>query len=199
MSEFLAAIAGGILSLIGTIFMMRWQFKHEDDIRNKDYDNEIISMIDLVTYKAAKIRNTEFTYKNANYNQPFTTDRFAETKHYFKLLDDQLQELILKVSHHSDNPHDKIQKLLQHYEPVEKQFNTLTIAFEIYTNNFEHTDRNAIVYSKRKLDENIGNFIENISRFAGTEYHHSVYQPALNPLVNKADAITLNNGNYNKK
>ena len=58
MSEFLAAIAGGILSLVGTIFMMKWQFKHEDDIRNKDYDNEIISMIDLVTYKAAKVRNT---------------------------------------------------------------------------------------------------------------------------------------------
>lgn len=70
MSEFLAAIAGGILSLVGTIFMMKWQFKREDDIRNKDYDNEIISMIDLVTYKAAKVRNIEFTYKNANYNQP---------------------------------------------------------------------------------------------------------------------------------
>ncbi|CAM3115371.1 type I secretion system protein [Staphylococcus argensis] len=193
MSEFLAAIAGGILSLVGTIFMMKWQFKREDDIRNKDYDNEIISMIDLVTYKAAKVRNTEFTYQMANYNHSFTSDNFAKLERYFKLLDDQLQELILKVSHHSDNPQDKIQKLLQYYEPVEKQFSALTVAFEIYSNNFDSTNRNIIVNSKRLLDQRIEEFIGNISQFARKVYCHSVYQPSLNPLVNKADAITKNN------
>lgn len=47
MSEFLAAIVGGIFALIGTFWGIKYQITKEKEEKREDYKNDILSMIDL--------------------------------------------------------------------------------------------------------------------------------------------------------
>ncbi|RIN08778.1 type I secretion system protein, partial [Staphylococcus warneri] len=52
MAEFIAAIIGGILSLIGTFSAIFLQFKNQKKEKDEEYHNDLVSMIDIITYKA---------------------------------------------------------------------------------------------------------------------------------------------------
>ncbi|PTJ73582.1 type I secretion system protein, partial [Staphylococcus kloosii] len=69
MSEFISALAGGLIALIGV-----WlQFRKEDRDKRIDYENDIKSMIDLIVYKVARIRNTELDEKRVLKSRDYTS------------------------------------------------------------------------------------------------------------------------------
>lgn len=194
MSEFLAAIVGGFFTLGGTFLALWFQFKKEDREKMKDYRNDLVSSLDIVTYKASKVRNNYLDFIISNYNKEQTFEIYQDIENDFKSLDNQIQNLILLMSHHSDNSNSAIQQFLTYYEPVENQFNKFKVAFKIYSQQCDEVqfDKNWITYSKRKLDFNIGEFANRIKSFAKNEYNHILYEPSLNELVNKNDAIKKN-------
>ena len=65
MSEFLAAIVGGIFALIGTFWGIKYQITKEKEEKREDYKNDILSMIDLTAYKASKISKIHLSETNA--------------------------------------------------------------------------------------------------------------------------------------
>lgn len=154
MAEFVAALIGGVLSLIGTFTAIWLQFKKQDREKHEEYHNDLVSMIDIVTYKASKVRNNELNYRNSNYSKENTCEIYLDIEQDFKSLDHQIQELITMMSHHINHSNVAIQELLSHYEPLEKQFNKFKIAYKIYNQKFEKAefDKNKITSSKRKLD-----------------------------------------------
>ncbi|ERF48396.1 hypothetical protein AB6E71_00975 [Staphylococcus arlettae] len=83
MTEFIAALAGGCIALLGV-----WlQFKREDKEKMQDYENDLVSMIDLIVYKAARIRNIRLNQNTAFLNKERTTEIFEEIQDAFNSLD----------------------------------------------------------------------------------------------------------------
>ena len=90
MTEFIAALAGGCIALLGV-----WlQFKREDKEKMQDYENDLVSMIDLIVYKAARIRNIRLNQNTAFLNKERTTEIFEEIQDAFNSLDSQIQDFI---------------------------------------------------------------------------------------------------------
>ncbi|MFU0802023.1 type I secretion system protein, partial [Staphylococcus warneri] len=168
MAEFIAAIIGGILSLIGTFSAIFLQFKNQKKEKDEEYHNDLVSMIDIITYKAAKVRNNELNFKNANYSKENTIEIYTDIEQDFKSLDYQIQDLITMMSHHIDRSNTAIQELLSYYEPFERQFNKFKVAYKIYNQRYEDEafDKNAIAFSKIKLDQSIEKFVNNMKKFA---------------------------------
>lgn len=194
MTEFISTLIGGVLSLIGTFSAIFLQFKKQDKDKREEHSNDLVSMIDIVTYKAAKIRNNELNFKTSNYSKENTCEIYSDIEHDFHSLDQQIQELITMMSHHIDNSNAAIQKLLNHYEPLEKRFNKFKIAYKIYNQRYESIefDKNVITFSKRKLDYVVEEFVNNMKQFAKSLYNHDVYEPTLNQIIPKEEAISNN-------
>ncbi|NJH64416.1 type I secretion system protein [Staphylococcus agnetis] len=188
--DFFSTIFGGILTLIGTLLAVYMQFMKQDKERDKEYQNDLVSMIDIVTYKSAKVRNNELNFNHSSLSKEDTGDIYIDIERDFHSLDQQIQELILMMSHHIDDSNEAIQKFLSYYEPVEEQFNKFKISYKIYKQQCDEVgfNTNAITFSKRKLDIAIENFINGIRGLAQEYYHHNVYEPRLNELVKKQDA-----------
>ncbi|MFQ3800808.1 type I secretion system protein [Staphylococcus equorum] len=194
MVEFISALIGGSLSLIGTFTAIWLQFKKQDREKYEEHQNDLVSMIDIVTYKAAKVRNNELNFKNSNYSKENTCEIYFDIEQDFKSLDQQIQELITMMSHHIDNSNAAIQELLSHYEPLEKRFNKFKVAYKIYNQRYETVDfdKNAIAFSKRKLDYTVGEFVNNMKQFAKRLYNHDVYEPSLIKIIPREEAINNN-------
>jgi hypothetical protein len=164
MSEFISALAGGLIALIGV-----WlQFRKEDRDKRIDYENDIKSMIDLIVYKVARIRNTELDEKRVLKSRDYTSEIFFEIESDFKNLNDQLQTLIMKLSHHDDNSSYLLQDLLRRFAPLEIQFKNFKVTYKIYDNNFEEKKKEltSIIGSKVKLDKEVREFILKMNNFA---------------------------------
>lgn len=195
LSEFLAAIVGGIFTLAGTFIALWFQFRKDDKDKRKDYHNDQVSSLDVTAYKAAKVRNNYLNFETSNFNKENTMEIYQDIETDFKSLDTHVQNLISLMSHHSDQSNTIIQKLLGSYEPVENQYNKLKVAYKIYHHQYNTPDfdKNGITFSKRKLDIEIDQFIDKLEAFAKTEYaNHQLYKPTLNPTVDKSDAIYRN-------
>ena len=67
LSEFLAAIVGGIFTLAGTFIALWFQFRKEDKDKSKDYHNDQVSSLDVTAYKAAKVRNNYLNFETSNF------------------------------------------------------------------------------------------------------------------------------------
>lgn len=197
MSEFIAALVGGILALIGTFSAVWLQFKKQVKDKEREYNNDLVSMIDILTYKSSKVRNNRLDFKNANYSKENTMEIYYDVEQDFRSLDQLMQEVITMMSHHIDDSNASIQELLGFYEPVESRFNKFRIAYKIYNQNYNLADfdKNAIAFSIRKLDEALGEFVNNIREFAKNTYNHKVYEPSLNGLIPKSEAIYKNKNN----
>ncbi|RIN00443.1 type I secretion system protein [Staphylococcus warneri] len=193
MAEFIAAIIGGILSLIGTFSAIFLQFKNQKKEKDEEYHNDLVSMIDIITYKAAKVRNNELNFKNANYSKENTIEIYTDIEQDYKSLDYQIQDLITMMSHHIDRSNTAIQELLSYYEPFERQFNKFKVAYKIYNQRYEDEafDKNAIAFSKIKLDQRIEKFVNNMKKFDKENYNHEIYEPNLNKIIDKNEAINV--------
>lgn len=159
MTEFIAALAGGCIALLGV-----WlQFKREDKEKMQDYENDLVSMIDLIVYKAARIRNIRLNQNTAFLNKERTTEIFEEIQDAFNSLDSQIQDF------------------LKRYEPFEGHFNTFKIAFNIYEDCYgdEKHDTANIVRSKITLDKKVYEFINKLENFAVSRYNHKIFEPNL--------------------
>lgn len=177
MTEFIAALAGGCIALLGV-----WlQFKREDKEKMQDYENDLVSMIDLIVYKAARIRNIRLNQNTAFLNKERTTEIFEEIQDAFNSLDSQIQDFILTTSHHSNRSNETIQDFLKRYEPFEGHFNTFKIAFNIYEDCYgdEKHDTANIVRSKITLDKKVYEFINKLENFAVSRYNHKIFEPNL--------------------
>ncbi|AVQ35066.1 type I secretion system protein [Staphylococcus kloosii] len=175
MSEFISALAGGLIALIGV-----WlQFRKEDRDKRIDYENDIKSMIDLIVYKVARIRNTELDEKRVLKSRDYTSEIFFEIESDFKNLNDQLQTLIMKLSHHDDNSSYLLQDLLRRFAPLEIQFKNFKVTYKIYDNNFEEKKKEltSIIGSKVKLDKEVREFILKMNNFARKNYNHKILEP----------------------
>lgn len=190
MSELIAALVGAVLALIGTIIGIKMQFKKQDEDREKEYHNDLVSMIDIMVFKASKVRNNQLDFNNANLSKEDTINIYQEIEGDYLALDQQLQTLIVMMSHHSDKSNSDIQKLLSSYQPLEYRYNKFKVAHKIYRQQFDEKDfdKNAIAFSKRKFDEAVHRFIYNIKDFSKERYNHDIYEPKLNALVDKEDA-----------
>ncbi|MCD8918934.1 type I secretion system protein [Staphylococcus gallinarum] len=193
MSEFIAALIGGIFSLIGTFSAIFIQFRKEDKEKSKEYQNDLVSMIDIITYKAAKVRNNELNFNHSFNSKLDTGEIYIDIERDAQSLDHQIQDLITMMSHHIENSNGAIQELLGYYEQVEQQFNKFKIAYKIYNQHYEDEgfDTNAITFSKRKLDIAVGEFINNLGKLAKKLYEHEVYKPNLNSIINREKAIKI--------
>lgn len=191
--DFLSALSGGILTLLGTILAVYLQFQKQDKEKDKEYHNDLVSMIDIVTYKSAKVRNNELNFKHSSLSKEDTGEIYLDIERDFQSLDNQIQDLIIMMSHHIDHSNEAIQKFLSYYEPVEKQFNKFKISYKIYKQQCgdEGFNTNAVTFSKRKLDVELESFIKDIRNLAQTYYQHHVYEPRLNPLVPKEGAAII--------
>lgn len=177
MTEFIAALAGGCIALLGV-----WlQFEREDKEKMQDYENDLVSMIDLIVYKAARIRNIRLNQNTAFLNKERTTEIFEEIQDAFNSLDSQIQDFILTTSHHSNRSNETIQDFLKRYEPFEGHFNTFKIAFNIYEDCYgdEKHDTANIVRSKITLDKKVYEFINKLENFAVSRYNHKIFEPNL--------------------
>lgn len=177
MSEFISALAGGLIALIGV-----WlQFRKEDRDKRIDYENDIKSMIDLIVYKVARIRNTKLDQNTAVLNKTYTTEIFYDIEQDFKSLDNQVQDLINNMSHYDNDSNKSIQDLLQRFEPLEQQFNKFKVSYKIYADNFETNkcDKTNIVKSKINLDKEVYVFTEKMRNFARNNYNHTIFEPKL--------------------
>jgi hypothetical protein len=175
MSEFISALAGGFIALIGV-----WlQFRKEDRDKRIDYENDIKSMIDLIVYKVARIRNTELDEKRVLKSRDYTSEIFFEIENDFKNLNDQLQTLIMKLSHHDDNSSYLLQDLLRRFDPLEIQFKNFKVTYKIYNNNFDEKKNElpSIIGSKVKLDKEVRDFILKMNNFARKNYNHKILDP----------------------
>lgn len=175
MSEFISALAGGLIALIGV-----WlQFRKEDRDKRIDYENDIKSMIDLIVYKVARIRNTELDEKRVLKSRDYTSEIFFEIESDFKNLNDQLHTLIMKLSHHDDNSSYLLQDLLRRFAPLEIQFKNFKVTYKIYDNNFEEKKKEltSIIGSKVKLDKEVREFILKMNNFARKNYNHKILEP----------------------
>ena len=119
LSEFLAAIVGGIFTLAGTFIALWFQFRKDDKDKRKDYHNDQVSSLDVTAYKAAKVRNNYLNFETSNFSKENTMEIYQDIETDFKSLDTHVQNLISLMSHHSDQSNTIIQKLLGSYEPVE--------------------------------------------------------------------------------
>ncbi|RIN40120.1 type I secretion system protein, partial [Staphylococcus simulans] len=72
MSELVAALVGAVLAMIGTIIGIKMQFKKQDEDRDKEYRNDLVSMIDIMVFKASKVRNNALDFNNANLSKENT-------------------------------------------------------------------------------------------------------------------------------
>lgn len=177
MSEFISALAGGLIALIGV-----WlQFRKEDRDKRIDYENDIKSMIDLIVYKVARIRNTKLDEDTAFLNKKFTTEIYYNIEQDFKSLDEQVQDLITNMSHHTNESNELIQDMLKRFEPLEIQFNKFKVAFKIYDEIYEgkKDKRTSIVGSKINLDKEVYEFTQKMRNFARKNYNHKIFEPKL--------------------
>lgn len=177
MSEFISALAGGLIALIGV-----WlQFRKEDRDKRIDYENDIKSMIDLIVYKVARIRNTKLDQNTAFLNKAYTSEIYYDIEQDFKSLDKQMQDLITNMSHFDNESNKSIQDLLQRFEPLEQRFNKFKVAYKIYEDNFEDAtfDKTIIVKSKVNLDKEVYVFTEKMRNFARNNYNHTIFEPKL--------------------
>lgn len=177
MTEFIAALAGGCIALLGV-----WlQFKREDKEKMQDYENDLVSMIDLIVYKVARIRNIKLNQNTAFLNKQRTTEIFEEIQDAFHSLDRQIQDFILTTSHHSNSSNETIQDFLRRYEPFEGHFNTFKIAYNIYVDCYgdEKHDTANIVRSKITLDKEVYEFINKLKNFANKRYNHKIFESNL--------------------
>ena len=152
LSEFLAAIVGGIFTLAGTFIALWFQFRKEDKDKSKDYHNDQVSSLDVTAYKAAKVRNNYLNFETSNFSKENTMEIYQDIETDFKSLDTHVQNLISLMSHHSDQSNTIIQKLLGSYEPVENQYNKLKVAYKIYhhqynTPDFDKNDITCLLYT----------------------------------------------------
>ena len=195
MIGFFSAILGGVLTFIGTLLAVYMQFKKHDKERDKEYQNDLVSMIDIVTYKSAKVRNNELNFNHSARSKEDTGEIYVDIERDFHSLDHQIQDLILMMSHHIDNSNAVIQKFLGYYEPVEKQFNKFKISYKIYKQQCDEEgfNTNAVTFSKRKLDIALETFITDMRSLALEHYNHKVYEPRLNQLVSKEEAVKIQN------
>ena len=147
----------------------------------QDYENDLVSMIDLIVYKAARIRNIRLNQNTAFLNKERTTEIFEEIQDAFNSLDSQIQDFILTTSHHSNRSNETIQDFLKRYEPFEGHFNTFKIAFNIYEDCYgdEKHDTANIVRSKITLDKKVYEFINKLENFAVSRYNHKIFEPNL--------------------
>lgn len=187
MSELVAALVGAVLAMIGTIIGIKMQFKKQDEDRDKEYRNDLVSMIDIMVFKASKVRNNALDFNNANLSKENTLGIYSDIEKDYLSLDQQLQSLIIMMSHHIDQSNVEIQSILSSYQPLEVLFNKFKVSQRIYRQRFdeEDFDRNAIAFSKRKLDKAISTFINDIKVFSKERYNHDIYKPKLNELINK--------------
>ena len=72
LSEFLAAIVGGIFTLAGTFIALWFQFRKDDKDKRKDYHNDQVSSLDVTAYKAAKVRNNYLNFETSNFSKELT-------------------------------------------------------------------------------------------------------------------------------
>ncbi|PTI97785.1 type I secretion system protein [Staphylococcus simulans] len=190
MSELVAALVGAVLAMIGTIIGIKMQFKKQDEDRDKEYRNDLVSMIDIMVFKASKVRNNALDFNNANLSKENTLGIYSDIEKDYLSLDQQLQSLIIMMSHHIDQSNVEIQSILSSYQPLEELFNKFKVSQRIYRQRFdeEDFDRNAIAFSKRKFDKAISTFINDIKVFSKERYNHDIYKPKLNELINKNEA-----------
>ncbi|SUM42772.1 Uncharacterised protein [Staphylococcus petrasii] len=181
MSEFLAAIVGGIFALVGTFLGIRYQIAKQKEEKREDYKNDILSMIDLTAYKASKISKVNLAENTAKYNKHQTLEHCEDIEHYFEKLDDQIQELLGTMSHHEEDSNQPIRDLLNCYESLENYISKFSIAARIYDDNYEKHDfdRTIIVKTKDRLDRNVANFINDLRGFAENNFKHTMYEPKL--------------------
>lgn len=202
MSELFAALIGGIISLLATIYAIRAEFRNSEKVKQEDYRNDIVSMIDVVIHNAAKVRNNELNYTNACYNKEFTQEIYSEIVKDFLSLDELIQETIMKMSHHIKDSNKEIKEMLVCFEPVETQFKKFKVSNKIYTQKFEKKyddkfTRNLIASSKGKLDETIGKFINDLTIYAKNTQRHEAYKPKLNDIMPKENALKIDSkGEY---
>ncbi|EHJ09151.1 hypothetical protein [Staphylococcus simiae] len=191
MSEFIAAIIGGIMSFLATLWATKKQFSQQQRIRENDARNDIVSMIDIVIYKTAKVRNNELHFKTANFNKADTCDIVSDILRDYESLNHQVQDLIIRMSNFKDNSNAQIQEFLNYYDDLEMPYNKLKIAYRIYQQQYDNNqyDNNAIAFSKRKLDYAIGTFINNLKKFSLQHFEHQIFEPSLNPILSKDEAI----------
>lgn len=166
------------------------QFKKQDEDRDKEYRNDLVSMIDIMVFKASKVRNNALDFNNANLSKENTLGIYSDIEKDYLSLDQQLQSLIIMMSHHIDQSNVEIQSILSSYQPLEELFNKFKVSQRIYRQRFdeEDFDRNAIAFSKRKFDKAISTFINDIKVFSKERYNHDIYKPKLNELINKNEA-----------
>ena len=181
LSEFLAAIVGGVFALIGTFLGIKYQFTKQQAEKKEDYKNDIMSMIDLTAYKASKICKVDLGEKGAKYNKQQTLEYCEDITQLFNKLDHQIQELLGTMSYHEEEANAPIRALLNCYETLESYISKFSIAARIYGDYFEKSDfdRTIIVKTKDKLDKNISHFINDLRQFSKHHFNHEMYEPTL--------------------
>lgn len=190
MIELTSALIGAIATCAITLYGIHLQFKKQNEEREQDYKNDIVSMLDIMVFKAAKVRNNTLTFNNSNLNKSHTDTIAHEVIDDFTSLDQQLQELIVMMSHHLDDSNNSIQTLLKKYEPLELSFNKFKVAHRIYMQRYEEAafEKNTIVFSKRLLDIEVGNFIDQVITLGNDGFNHRVFSPKLTDIISKKHA-----------
>ncbi|MCG3402140.1 type I secretion system protein [Staphylococcus massiliensis] len=196
--EINGAIVGGLIALIATFIMIFLQFRHERKTKKEDYRDDIVSIIDLLMYKAAKIRNNELNYYMVNYDFDNSKEIYLEIKRDYLDLDKEIQNLIKTISNHINDSSEAIQEVLKDFENLQIRFNKFNTSFKIYSNKFNDKSYNKdlLAHSKRKLDIETKEFINSMNSFSSKRLNHQAFEPKLRDVVDKNGA--LNQSNFNK-
>lgn len=189
MIEILASFLGGALAFWGSWFGIKMQHKKQDKDRDKEYHNDLVSMIDIIIYRAAKVRNNELNEKHAYYDKENTREICQSINQDFNALEKGIEELVLLMSHHIDNSNNAIQAVLSHFEQLNLQFNKFNTATKIYLQKYgkQGYNTNSIVHSNINLDKRAETFINHMQKLALDSYNHKTYNPKLNELANNKE------------
>ncbi|VYU43731.1 hypothetical protein [Staphylococcus simulans] len=113
MVEIISAIIGAITTCVITIYGINLQFEKQKREQEVAYRNDLVSMLDILVFQVAKIRNNQLTFDMSNLNRQTTNEILSEVADDYNAYDMHLQNLVLMMSHHIDESNKDIQEIMK--------------------------------------------------------------------------------------
>lgn len=189
MVEIISAIIGAITTCVITIYGINLQFEKQKREQEVAYRNDLVSMLDILVFQVAKIRNNQLTFDMSNLNRQTTNEILSEVADDYNAYDMHLQNLVLMMSHHIDESNKDIQEIMKINQDLVDKYRKFDKSAKIYKNQYDQPscDKNIVVRSKINLDVTVGEFIDGITKFGLEQYSHKLYRPALIKVLDKND------------
>ncbi|PTJ10642.1 hypothetical protein [Staphylococcus simulans] len=189
MVEIISAIIGAITTCVITIYGINLQFEKQKREQEVAYRNDLVSMLDILVFQVAKIRNNQLTFDMSNLNRQTTNEILSEVVDDYNAYDMHLQNLVLMMSHHIDESNKDIQEIMTINQDLVEKYRKFDKSVKIYKNQYSQPgcDKNIVVRSKINLDITVGKLIDDITKFGLERYSHKLYRPALIEVLNKND------------